>query len=190
MKKLALFVLLARDRRRRGRRVDLPARRRAVSRLRRRGAVRRNPGRRRQPRDRRPPGGSRRRSRCACRFASGLYLSGQGRRLQAGEYRFDRAMTPMRGDRQAGARRRVRRQHHVPRRADHRRDGKDLRDARARPGRRVRRQPRAIPSPIKALDPDGAGSRRLSVSGNVPAAAPHRRVAARQADDGPLRAAC
>jgi UPF0755 protein len=33
--------------------------------------------------------------RDALSFRVGLYLSGQGRRLQAGEYRFDRAMTPM-----------------------------------------------------------------------------------------------
>jgi UPF0755 protein len=33
--------------------------------------------------------------RDALSFRLGLYLSGEGRRLQAGEYRFDRAMTPM-----------------------------------------------------------------------------------------------
>jgi len=33
--------------------------------------------------------------RDALSFRVGLYLSGQGRRLQAGEYRFDREMTPM-----------------------------------------------------------------------------------------------
>src|SRR5688572_28783082 len=33
--------------------------------------------------------------RDALSFRVGLYLSGQGRRLQAGEYRFDRQMTPM-----------------------------------------------------------------------------------------------
>jgi len=33
--------------------------------------------------------------RDALSFRLGLYLSGEARRLQAGEYRFDRAMTPM-----------------------------------------------------------------------------------------------
>jgi UPF0755 protein len=33
--------------------------------------------------------------RDATSFRAGLYISGKGRRLQAGEYRFDRAMTPM-----------------------------------------------------------------------------------------------
>lgn len=33
--------------------------------------------------------------RDAISFRAGLYISGKGRRLQAGEYRFDRAMTPM-----------------------------------------------------------------------------------------------
>src|SRR5438046_6688270 len=33
--------------------------------------------------------------RDATTFRVGLYVSGKGRRLQAGEYRFDRAMTPM-----------------------------------------------------------------------------------------------
>src|SRR5436190_342334 len=33
--------------------------------------------------------------RDATSFRVGLYISGKGRRLQAGEYRFDRAMTPL-----------------------------------------------------------------------------------------------
>ena len=63
-------------------------------------------------------------------------MSGQGRHLKAGEYRFDRAMTPFevidkiaRGDVFVD-------QRHVSRRADDRRDGEDLRVARPRAPRR------------------------------------------------------
>ena len=65
-------------------------------------------------------------------FRTALWMSHQGRHLKAGEYRFDRAMTPFevidkiaRGDVFVITR-------HVSRRADHRRDGEDLRGAWAR----------------------------------------------------------
>ena len=109
------------------------------------------------------------------RFALALWMSGQGRQLKAGEYRFDRAMTPFevidkiaRGDV-------YRRPRHVPRGADDRRDGEDLRGARARAGRGVRRGRagrRADSRPRSGRE----GSRRLSVSRNLRAAAPHRRA--------------
>ena len=69
------------------------------------------------------------------------------------------------------------RQHHVPRRADDRGDGADLRDAAgsARPRRSSRR--RATRRSIQRPRSRARGSRGLSVSGHLRAAAQHRRAA-------------
>ena len=61
----------------------------AVQGIRRGGAVRRDSAGRRDRRDRATSGGRRRRPRRQ-RFRLALWLTGAGRRLQAGEYRFDR----------------------------------------------------------------------------------------------------
>ena len=85
-------------------------------------------------------------------FRVALWLSGSARRLKAGEYRFDRPMTPGDGDREDRRRRRVPPLHHVPRRADDPGDGPQLRGARVRRrclvrgdrgGRRSRRRSRS-----------------------------------------------
>ena len=96
--------------------------------------------------------------------------------LKAGEYRFDRPMTPLEVDRQDRARRRVRDHRHVSRRADDRGDGADLRVARPRAGRRVRRGGAGSRRSIRGLDPAATRSRGLSVSRHLRAAAPHRRA--------------
>ncbi len=86
-------------------------------------------------------------------FRAALWMSRQGRHLKAGEYRFDRADDAVRDHRQDRARRRVRDQRDVSRRADDRRDGEDLRVARARDRRRRSSRRRRDPAPIHELDP-------------------------------------
>ena len=136
-----------------------------------------------QPHDRRSARRGRRDSRFHHDHRIALYMSGQGRRLQAGEYRFDRPMTPFdvidkiaRGD--------------VFVITVTFREGLSIAEmskifevvtAWARPPSSSLRR-RAIPNPIRELDAGGEGSRGLSLSGHLSAAAKDGRRAARAAD--------
>ena len=82
-----------------------------------------------------------------------LWMSGQARRLKAGEYRFDQADDAARRPRKDRARGRLRHQPHVSRGLDGRRDGEDLRVARVRPGVGVRGRGEGRGARSDALDP-------------------------------------
>ena len=112
------------------------------------------------------------------------------RGCKAGEYRFDRPMTPLEVHRQDRARRGRTSSPITSRRADDSRDGEDLRAQRLRHRRSVRRRGATIASLIAELDPGGARSRGLPVSRHLRAAAADRRRRAGPGDGGPIRAAC
>ncbi len=121
-------------------------------------------------------------------FRAALWRTGRARSLQAGEFRFDRPMTPTDVDREDRARRRLQPPHHVSRRADHPGDGAHLRAAGVRQGGGVRRGGARCERDSRHR-PGRDRSRGLSLSGNLLAAARHDSREAGAADGGALPAA-
>ena len=168
-------------RRRRG---FYPCRRPAVQGLRRGRAVRRDSAGGRTARDRPAARRCRHRPRRNS-FRIALWVTRRrARRLQGGRYRFDRAAVAARGHRQARARRRVRPADHVPRRAQIATDGRALREQGFGPAADFIPAAATNAALVQRDRSRREGSRGLSVSRHLQAAAPRDRGAARRAHGG------
>ena len=86
-------------------------------------------------------------------FRAALWRSGRARSLQAGEFRFDRPMTPAEVDREDRARRRLQPAHHVSRRAHVFGRWRASTSSRGSARRRRSSRRRAIRAAIRDIDP-------------------------------------